>query len=70
MEEWKKVRLGDCIKEINERTTENNQYEVLTSSKSGIYCFGRALRDNGHKRDPTPPDNTTLITFDIFIISI
>ena len=37
MEEWKKVRLGDCIKEINERTTENNQYEVLTSSKSGIY---------------------------------
>lgn len=37
MNEWKKVRLGDCIKEINEKTTENNQYEVLTSSKSGIY---------------------------------
>lgn len=34
---WKKVKLGDCIKEINERSTENNQYEVLTSSKSGIY---------------------------------
>lgn len=37
MNEWKKVKLGDCIKEVNERTTKNNQYEVLTSSKSGIY---------------------------------
>lgn len=37
MEEWKKVRLGDCIQEINDRTIKNNQYEVLTSSKSGIY---------------------------------
>lgn len=37
MNEWKKVKLGDCIKEVNERTTKNNEYEVLTSSKSGIY---------------------------------
>lgn len=37
MKEWKKVKLGDCIKEVNERTIKNNQYEVLTSSKSGIY---------------------------------
>lgn len=37
MEEWRKVRLGDCIREINERTTVNNQYEVLTSSKNGIF---------------------------------
>ena len=37
MNEWKKVKLGDCIKEVNERTSQNNQYEVLTSSKSGIY---------------------------------
>ena len=37
MEEWKKVRLGDCIREINDRTTNNNQYEVLTSSKNGIF---------------------------------
>ena len=37
MKEWKKVRLGDCIQEINDRTIKNNQYEVLTSSKSGIY---------------------------------
>ena len=26
MNEWKKVKLGDCIKEVNERTTKNNQY--------------------------------------------
>lgn len=37
MSKWKKVKLENCIKEVNERTTENNQYEVLTSSKSGIY---------------------------------
>ena len=37
MNEWKKVKLGSCVEEVNERTTENNQYEVLTSSKSGIY---------------------------------
>ncbi len=34
---WKRVKLRDCVEEVNERTTENNQYEVLTSSKSGIY---------------------------------
>ena len=37
MGEWKRVKLSDCVEEVNERTTENNQYEVLTSSKSGIY---------------------------------
>lgn len=37
MGEWRKVRLGDCIKEINERTTVNNQYEVLSVTKDGIF---------------------------------
>ena len=37
MGEWKRVKLRDCVEEVDERTTENNQYEVLTSSKSGIY---------------------------------
>ena len=37
MEEWKKVKLGDCIKEIVERTTINNQYKVLSVTKDGIY---------------------------------
>lgn len=32
-----KCKLSDCVKEINNRTTENNQYEVLTSSKNGIF---------------------------------
>ena len=37
MSEWKKVKLGDCIKEINEKTTKNNQYEVLSVTKDGIF---------------------------------
>lgn len=53
MEEWKKVRLGDCIQEINEKTTENNQYEVLTSSKSGIY-----LQEEYFDKQVASKDNT------------
>ena len=37
MSEWKKVKLGDCIKEINEKTTKNNQYKVLSVTKDGIF---------------------------------
>ena len=37
MGEWKKVKLGDCIKEVVEKTTENNQYEVLTSSNASLF---------------------------------
>ena len=37
MSEWKKVKLGDCIKEINEKTTKNNQYKVLSVTKEGIF---------------------------------
>lgn len=37
MGEWKKVKLGDCIKEIVEKTTENNQYQVLSVTKDGIF---------------------------------
>lgn len=37
MGEWKRVKLGDCIKEINEKTTQNNQYEVLSVTKDGIF---------------------------------
>ncbi|MDE5855161.1 MAG: restriction endonuclease subunit S, partial [Ruminococcus sp.] len=35
-DEWKKVRLGDYIVEYTEKTTVNNQYPVLTSSRRGI----------------------------------
>lgn len=34
---WKKVKLGDCIKEVVEKTTKNNQYEVLSVTKDGIF---------------------------------
>ena len=37
MSEWKRVKLGNCIKEINEKTTKNNQYEVLSVTKDGIF---------------------------------
>lgn len=37
MSEWKKVKLGDCIKEVVKKTTENNQYEVLSVTKDGIF---------------------------------
>jgi len=35
--EWKEVKLGEVIREIKEKTTENNQYQVLTSSRQGIF---------------------------------
>ena len=28
--------IGECISEVSEKTTENNQYPILTSSQSGI----------------------------------
>ncbi|MBO5632017.1 MAG: hypothetical protein J5965_23405 [Aeriscardovia sp.] len=31
-----KEKLGSLIREITDKTTENNQYEVLTSSQQGI----------------------------------
>ncbi|EPA0315193.1 restriction endonuclease subunit S [Klebsiella aerogenes] len=35
--EWNLVRLGDYLIRYNEKSTENNQYPVLTSSREGIY---------------------------------
>src|SRR5690606_13495583 len=35
-------------------------------SNIGIYCLGLDFLDKGHKREPTPPDNTTLTIFPIF----
>ena len=35
--EWVEIELGEAIKEINVRTTESNQYPVLTSSRKGIF---------------------------------
>ena len=35
--EWEQVRLGTVIEECMEKTTVNNQYPVLTSSRKGIF---------------------------------
>lgn len=35
--EWKEVKLGSVIREIKEKTTKNNQFPVLTSSRKGIF---------------------------------
>lgn len=34
--EWKNVILGKLIKEVNEKSTENNQFQVLSVTKNGI----------------------------------
>ena len=34
---WEQRKLGDNIVEYTEKTTENNQYPVLTSSRKGIF---------------------------------
>ncbi|UOQ49622.1 restriction endonuclease subunit S [Gracilibacillus caseinilyticus] len=35
-ENWSKVRLGELIKEANEKSTVNNQHQVLSVTKNGI----------------------------------
>lgn len=35
--DWEQRKLGDNIIEYTEKTTENNQYPVLTSSRKGIF---------------------------------
>ena len=34
--EWIPHKIGSCIYELNERTTESNQYEILSVTKNGI----------------------------------
>ncbi len=34
--EWVEKKLGECVFEKNIKTTKNNQYPILTSSKNGI----------------------------------
>ena len=35
-EEWRNITLGECLQEVNLRTTENNQYEALSVTREGI----------------------------------
>lgn len=50
---WEKVRLGDYIVECTEKTTINNQYPVLTSSRKGIM-----LQTDYYNRQVASEDNT------------
>ena len=34
---WKKIKLSDVLEECTETTTINNQYDILTSSRRGIF---------------------------------
>lgn len=36
-DEWEQVKLGDLITPFSEKTTENDQYPVLTSSRRGLF---------------------------------
>ena len=47
------VQLGSFLSEVNEKTTKNNQYPVLTSSKSGLY-----LQSNYFNKQVASKDNT------------
>ena len=55
-EEWRNITLGECLQEVNLRTTENNQYEALSVTREGIvrqkeqFNFQRASDNNiGYK---------------------
>ena len=55
-EEWRNITFGECLQEVNLRTTENNQYEVLSVTREGIvrqkeqFNFQRASDNNiGYK---------------------
>ena len=36
-EKWSKTKIGDFIQFYNEKSTQNNQYPVLTSARSGLF---------------------------------
>lgn len=52
-EKWSKKRIGDYLVKHDEKSTENNQYPVLTSSRKGIF-----LQKDYYTRDVASEDNT------------
>ncbi len=52
-EKWKRERLGDYLVKHDEKSTLNNQYPVLTSSRRGIF-----LQKDYYTRDVASEDNT------------
>lgn len=53
-EEWKELSFKQLLKEINEKTTENNQHEILSSTKEGIFTQKEYFAD----RNVASKDNT------------
>ncbi|MBO3375384.1 restriction endonuclease subunit S [Clostridium perfringens] len=51
--EWEEEKLGDYIIQYDEITTENNQYEALTSSRKGLF-----LRKDYFNKQIASEDNT------------
>jgi len=51
--EWEKTKLGDILIEINEKSSITNQYEVLSSTKEGIFkqieYFNREIASKDNK---------------------
>lgn len=47
------MKLSDFLEEVSEKTTQNNQYPVLTSSKNGIF-----LQDDYFNKQVASKDNT------------
>jgi type I restriction enzyme M protein len=43
---WKKVPLGDVLKESDERTTVNDQFQVLSSTIDGVYIQSEYFNQN------------------------
>ncbi|WP_296886994.1 restriction endonuclease subunit S [uncultured Methanobrevibacter sp.] len=53
-EEWRELSFKQLLKEINEKTTENNQHEILSSTKDGIFTQKEYFAD----RNVASKDNT------------
>lgn len=52
-EMWRYIRLGEVINQIDIRTTENNEYPVLTSSRNGIFFQTEYFNKNMSSEDNT-----------------
>lgn len=50
---WKEKKLGEILTEVVEKSTENNQYQILSSTTSGIY-----LQREYFKNQIASTDNT------------
>ena len=53
-DEWKKIPFKKLLNEVNEKTTVNNQHEILSSTKEGIFTQKEYFAD----RNVASKDNT------------